>query len=163
MTRHNSCRVSPFGNPRITARLTAPRGISQPPTSFIGSQCQGIHHAPLNTYNTKNQKMRKNHTTTNHTPPTRPHNRGRISRPPTTTGQKPNACGLMLATTIHKSNTTPHHQAGRQQKPPTILTHNTGDKPGQARTSEASTNPQRGRPASLLPQDPTVCLVTPKR
>ena len=72
MTRHNSCRVSPFGNPRITARLTAPRGISQPPTSFIGSQCQGIHHAPLNTYNTKNQKMRKNHTTTNHTPPTHP-------------------------------------------------------------------------------------------
>lgn len=53
MTRHHSCRVSPFGHPRIHARLTAPRGISQPPTSFIGSQCQGIHHAPLNTYNTK--------------------------------------------------------------------------------------------------------------
>ena len=57
VTRHHSCRVSPFGHPRIHARLTAPRGISQPPTSFIGSQCQGIHHAPLNTYNTKNQKM----------------------------------------------------------------------------------------------------------
>lgn len=50
MTRHHSCRVSPFGHPRIHARLTTPRGISQPPTSFIGSQCQGIHHAPLNTY-----------------------------------------------------------------------------------------------------------------
>ena len=57
VTRHHSRRVSPFGHPRIHARLTAPRGISQPPTSFIGSQCQGIHHAPLNTYNTKNQKM----------------------------------------------------------------------------------------------------------
>ena len=57
MTRHHSCRVSPFGHPRIHARLTAPRGISQPPTSFIGSQCQGIHHAPLNTYN-KNQKCK---------------------------------------------------------------------------------------------------------
>ena len=57
VTRHHSCWVSPFGHPRIHARLTAPRGISQPPTSFIGSQCQGIHHAPLNTYNTKNQKM----------------------------------------------------------------------------------------------------------
>lgn len=45
-----SCRVSPFGNPRITARLTAPRGISQPPTSFIGSWCQGIHRAPLLTW-----------------------------------------------------------------------------------------------------------------
>ena len=50
VTRHHSCWVSPFGNPRINARLTAPRGISQPPTSFIGSRCQGIHHAPLNTY-----------------------------------------------------------------------------------------------------------------
>ncbi len=59
MTRHHSCRVSPFGHPRIHARLTAPRGLSQPPTSFIGSQCQGIHHAPLNTYNTKNHKNEK--------------------------------------------------------------------------------------------------------
>ena len=56
VTRHHSRRVSPFGHPRIHARLTAPRGITQPPTSFIGSRCQGIHHAPLNTYNTKNQK-----------------------------------------------------------------------------------------------------------
>ena len=55
VTRHHSRRVSPFGHPRIHARLAAPRGISQPPTSFIGSQCQGIHHAPLHTYNTKNQ------------------------------------------------------------------------------------------------------------
>ena len=67
VTRHHSCRVSPFGHPRINARLTAPRGISQPPTSFIGSLCQGIHHAPLNTYNTKNQNMRQNYTTTNNT------------------------------------------------------------------------------------------------
>lgn len=53
VTRHHSCRVSPFGNPRISARLTAPRGISQPPTSFIGSWCQGIHRTLLNTYKTK--------------------------------------------------------------------------------------------------------------
>jgi len=58
VTRHHSCRVSPFGHPRIHARLTAPRGISQPPTSFIGSRCQGIHHAPLNTYKHKNQKTK---------------------------------------------------------------------------------------------------------
>ena len=50
VTRHDSCWVSPFGNPRITARLTAPRGLSQPPTSFIGSWCQGIHRAPLLTW-----------------------------------------------------------------------------------------------------------------
>ena len=37
VTGHDSSQVSPFGHPRITARLTAPRGLSQPPTSFIGS------------------------------------------------------------------------------------------------------------------------------
>ena len=49
VTGHDSCRVSPFGHPRITARLAAPRGLSQPPTSFIGSWCQGIHRVPLKT------------------------------------------------------------------------------------------------------------------
>ena len=47
VTGHVSCRVPPFGHPRIKAWLTAPRGFSQPPTSFIGSWCQGIHRAPL--------------------------------------------------------------------------------------------------------------------
>ena len=105
VTRHHSCRVSPFGNPRIHARLTAPRGISQPPTSFIGSQCQGIHHAPLNTYNDKS--AHKNSVQTNleklHIKHEHQHSHAtaRIS---------------MLATTIHESNTTPHHQnPGRQQ------------------------------------------------
>jgi hypothetical protein len=50
VTRHHSCWVSPFGHPRISARLTAPRGLSQPPTSFIGSWCQGIHRVLLHTY-----------------------------------------------------------------------------------------------------------------
>ena len=39
--------VSPFGNPRIKARSAAPRGLSQPSTSFIGSWCQGIHRVPF--------------------------------------------------------------------------------------------------------------------
>ena len=54
VTPHDWCRVSPFGNPRIKARLTAPRGLSQPPTSFIGSWCQGIHRVPLKTWPHKN-------------------------------------------------------------------------------------------------------------
>ena len=37
VTRHDSCWVSPFGHPRITARLPTPQGLSQAPTSFIGS------------------------------------------------------------------------------------------------------------------------------
>jgi hypothetical protein len=39
--------VSPFGHPRIIACSAAPRGFSQPSTSFFGSWCQGIHHVPL--------------------------------------------------------------------------------------------------------------------
>ena len=37
VTGHNSSWVSPFGHPRITARLSTSRGLSQTPTSFIGS------------------------------------------------------------------------------------------------------------------------------
>jgi hypothetical protein len=39
--------VAPFGNPRITARLPAPLGLSQVPASFIASRHQDIHHVPL--------------------------------------------------------------------------------------------------------------------
>src|SRR5690348_5762767 len=82
VTRHHSCWVSPFGNPRIHARLTAPRGISQPPTSFIGSRCQGIHHAPLNTYKHKNQsvKTKITHCRPTHHPQKAAH-RSRCSQP----------------------------------------------------------------------------------
>jgi hypothetical protein len=58
VTRHDSRRVTPFGHPGITARLTAPPGLSQPPTSFIGPWYQGIHRPPLPTYphtHTKNE------------------------------------------------------------------------------------------------------------
>ena len=48
-TAHDDGRVSPFGNPRIKARLPAPRGLSQAPTSFIGSWCQDIHRMLLET------------------------------------------------------------------------------------------------------------------
>jgi hypothetical protein len=43
VTPHDGCGVSPFGHPRIEAWSAAPRGLSQPPTSFIGFRRQGIH------------------------------------------------------------------------------------------------------------------------
>ena len=43
VTGHDPSRVSPFGHPWIKAWSTAPRGFSQPPTSFIGIWRQGIH------------------------------------------------------------------------------------------------------------------------
>ena len=45
--RHYAPWVSPFGHPRIIAWLAAPRGFSQPPTSFFASDCLGIHHVPF--------------------------------------------------------------------------------------------------------------------
>ncbi len=82
VTAHHRCWVSPFGHPRITARLTAPRGLTQPPTSFIGSWCQGIHRVLLHTYNTKIKDARvhcpvlKQHThpPARHTAQPTPHN-----------------------------------------------------------------------------------------
>ena len=49
-TGHYTRQVSPFGNPRIEVWLPTPRGLSQAPTSFFGSWCQGIHRAPLITW-----------------------------------------------------------------------------------------------------------------
>ena len=43
VTPHDGCRVSPFGHPRIEAWSAAPRGLTQPPTSFFGFRRQGIH------------------------------------------------------------------------------------------------------------------------
>ena len=39
--------VIPFGHPRISAFYAAPRGLSQPATSFIASWHQGIHRLHL--------------------------------------------------------------------------------------------------------------------
>jgi hypothetical protein len=62
VTRHDSRQVTPFGHPGITARLTAPPGLSQPPTSFIGPWYQGIHRPPLPTYPTHTY-LQTNHRT----------------------------------------------------------------------------------------------------
>ena len=47
MTSVSTRRVSPFGHPRIQACLAAPRGFSQPSTSFVAGRCQGIHRTPF--------------------------------------------------------------------------------------------------------------------
>jgi hypothetical protein len=49
-TVHYDCQVSPFGHPRIKVWLPTPRGLSQAPTSFFGSWCQGIRRVPLLTW-----------------------------------------------------------------------------------------------------------------
>jgi hypothetical protein len=138
VTPHDWCGVPPFGHPRINARLTAPRGLSQPPTSFIGSWCPGIHRVPLTTW-----------------PHKKPHNRPRketicaalhklcyrvrrCSRPlcssQRTTGHPPTAPAEPRSPTGERAV---REQAGPDtRKPPP---------PGQPR-------------AGPLPQDPTACL-----
>jgi hypothetical protein len=44
LTGHDPSRVSPFGHSWIDGWLAPPQDLSQLPTSFIGSRCQGIHH-----------------------------------------------------------------------------------------------------------------------
>jgi hypothetical protein len=114
VTPHNWCRVTPFGHPGITARLTAPPGLSRPPTSFIGSWCQGIHTSAL-THLTKTIKMLAStiqFSTHNHTPPQptpnqdRPQQQPETHTPPRQTRQ--HACSLKTRQGIRTStkNTT---------------------------------------------------------
>jgi hypothetical protein len=49
-TWHYPCEVSPFGNPRFKACEAAPRGLSQPSTSFFGVLCQGILYVRLSNF-----------------------------------------------------------------------------------------------------------------
>ena len=50
VTGHDPSRVSPFGYPRISALLAAPRGFSQPHASFLGSWRLGIRRKPFLTW-----------------------------------------------------------------------------------------------------------------
>ena len=86
MTGHKTSRVPPFRHPRIKARSTTPRGISQSTTPFIGPWYQGIHRTPKKTTNQtrfhqknklkqdkKNLHHRYSHHYTNNNQPTKPH------------------------------------------------------------------------------------------
>ena len=48
--QYNLQGVSPFGHPRIKACKAAPRGLSQPSTSFIGVLRQGILYVRLSNF-----------------------------------------------------------------------------------------------------------------
>jgi hypothetical protein len=47
VTGHDPSWVSPFGHRWICGWLAPPQRLSQLPTSFFGSRCQGIHRVPL--------------------------------------------------------------------------------------------------------------------
>ncbi len=125
VTRHHARWVPPFGHPRITARLAAPRGLSQPPTSFIGSWCQGIHRVLLHTYIHKQLKMLastvqfSNNTHQPHPHPGQPARTSRESVPPETTRPSTNQaqrCCLRHPTVCFIRTTLPPH-AGPEPTP----------------------------------------------
>jgi hypothetical protein len=148
VTRHDSCRVTPFGNPGITARLTAPPGISQPPTSFIGPWYQGIHHLPYTT--STNQDDHTNQPT----PAAHPRNpkTGPLQQPPhVQAGQR--------TKTLRRKQDARVHYAHLNQQPTTPDTADTNPQPGDGMpTQMRSTNspaPQRNQTTSPKTQTHT--------
>ena len=88
--------------------MTTPRGLTQPFTSFIGSACQGIHHAPLitNTQTTHTTKSADGHTSELDKKLIKEKRNHTNTHKQTTKMQSIRAC-LMLASTIQFSHNTP--------------------------------------------------------
>jgi hypothetical protein len=123
-TPHDGGRVSPFGNPRITAWLPAPRGISQAPASFFGSWYQGIHRVPLKTWLHITTAIRRG------TPPTLRRGQGEL---------QVYRCSRPLCSSQETDSTTGPHRDPRSR--PAART----EDPGEARSLRTQ---QRAHPAS---------------
>ena len=141
MTPHNWCRVTPFGHPGITARLTAPPGLSRPPTSFIGPWCQGIHQLPSHTSPTNKMLASTIQLSTHHQKKTNPTTQARacsLRHPtgPPTTSHQPTA-----STPTGTKTTNPGRQHGgtfEQRAPPPPHTRTPrGQPPGNPDTERA--------------------------
>ncbi len=169
VTRHNSCGVTPFGHPRITARLTAPRGLSQPPTSFIGSWYQGIHHVLLKTYTQKprikdarvhyadlKQQTRTNPQRRQTRPP---QESGRYGHQPAQEKKQPNP-------TPQRGETCPFSQdpTAHPQPPPTTPTRSTPTTPKEAtKSTERRNNQQKIAIVSVPPMSNTAAEHPPAK
>ena len=154
VTPHDWCGVPPFGHPRINARLAAPRGLSQPPTSFIGSWCPGIHRVPLTTwphnYNTPHPPHRR-------TPAPTPHReRTAGTEPVRRAGQSKKDARVHCAVL----NDQPAIPPATAPAPTPTGTRRCAIR----RTRTETTHPTRTRTfpsgpgGGPLPQDPTACL-----
>ena len=134
VTGNNSCRVSPFGHPRITVRLSTPRGLSQIPTSFIGSWCQGIHRTPLKTWPQRCSRPLCNSQTTHGKPDHHPHTEGTAQ--PTTRDNNHPPSGKQPSPQDPTTCRHPHH-------PDTNTFPTTTANPPPPHNREARNQPQR--------------------
>ena len=95
--------------------MTTPRGLTQPFTSFIGSACQGIHHAPLitNTQTTTHNKVHAVATQVNLTKKLTKEKRNHTNTHKQTTQSSPsgvlNARVHYTVLTQHPNHTPPTH------------------------------------------------------
>lgn len=135
VTGHDPSRVPPFGHPRITARLPAPRGFSQATTSFFGSWCQGIHPVPLQTSTTLRRYQEHQHA--DRSAHRFPETSIGCSRPLYSSQATDGLTGTPAAPTP-----APRHAAGRAE----------------GGSTAPVTRVQDPRPRGRLPQDPTVCF-----
>src|SRR5690606_10037763 len=104
-----------FGHPRITARLTTPRGLSRPPTSFIGAWCQGIHRMPHSLGHHRNKMLAH----TIHKSNNQPHTRPPPDRPTRTQSNRthPEFAGMAPAETPTPTQTPQDPSAGETVAP----------------------------------------------
>ena len=149
------CRVTPFGNPRITARLTAPRGLSQPPTSFIGSWCQGIHRAPLLTWPQRcSRPLCSSQTTSPPRPRPPPHREPPTpQRPPPRDHPTHQQCAVCSLRTQQRARPT-HQPTSPASPPPTPPQQEGHERAVLTNTGETSQpTPQANVPPSSNPHD----------
>ena len=129
-TCHHARQVPPFGHPRINARLAAPRGLSRPPTSFIGAWCQGIHRVPHSLGHHRNKTLAH---TIHKSKPT-PH-----TQPTHTTRHAP----------ARMARTTPTHP--HPQRRPTAASHRPAPQPTSPRAPQPANRSTTGQPATKPP------------
>ena len=108
LTGHDPSRVSPFGHPWIYGWLAPPQGLSQLPTSFIGSRCQGIHRVLFHTCRTRCSRSLSNSQRT--TPPA-PHQPKHPHRHPSGMRQQVRVLKTTVSLSeLHRARQTTHHQ-----------------------------------------------------
>ncbi len=134
MTGHDPDQVPPFGHPRINAWLPTPRGLSQAPTSFFGSWCQGIHPVLLPTSPTRQHHPPHHHHDTR--PGSRTRDRSTMSTSPAKTKDARVHCAVLNQQPgTHPSAPTRHHP------PPPTKVIGTSRSEDQAEPTKANTPP----------------------
>ena len=153
VTPHDWCGVPPFGHPRINARLAAPRGLSQPPTSFIGSWCPGIHRVPSTSW------PHKNPTHTPHQPRPKTHPADHMGGTPTNKLCKTEIkrCSRPLCSSQRPTSDPPPRP---RQTPATTRRCEIRKAPDEMNQT-IPPPAQTGETTGPLPQDPTACLRPP--